>query len=58
MGESLKELEETLYWLELLAESDVIKPAMLTPLQNETHGLIAFFITIIKKVKANSLRNS
>ena len=48
----LQELEETLYWLELLNEAEIIAQDRLKPLQDEAEELIAILITIIKKVKA------
>jgi four helix bundle protein len=47
----LQELEETAYWLELLAESGIISAERLKPLQTETEELTAIFVTIVKKVK-------
>ena len=40
MGDSLKELEETAYWLELLVESGTISPQKLAALLDETSQLI------------------
>ncbi len=47
----LQELEETAYWLELLAESRVFRETRLSALNNETNELIAIFTTCVKKVK-------
>jgi four helix bundle protein len=47
-----QELDESELWLELLAESDAIKPSMVEPLRQETNELIAIFVTMTKKVKA------
>ena len=49
---SLQEIEETLYWLELLDEMHIFPPDKLKPIQQETNELKAIFITIAKKVKA------
>ena len=48
MGDCLKELEETQYWLELLVDSGCVTLAKMTPLLNETNELIAIFVTIKK----------
>ncbi len=48
---SLQELEETLYWLELLEESEFFPREKLKLIQLETMELKAIFITIAKKVK-------
>ena len=49
---SLQELEETLYWLELLEEMRIFSPEKLGPIKQEANELRAIFITIAKKVKA------
>jgi four helix bundle protein len=46
-----QELDESDLWLELLADSDVIKPALIRPLRQETNELIAIFVTITRNVK-------
>ena len=52
IGECLKGLDETDYWLELLAESKIITGSNLASLQDETRQLIAILTTISKKSKA------
>ena len=51
IGDSLKEIEETAYWLELLVESDIVPPAKMTDLLDETNQLTAILTTIDKKAK-------
>ena len=51
---SLQELEETQYWLELLADSEMIKPERLTDLSKEADELIAIFVSIVVKLKAKT----
>lgn len=53
LGDCLKELDETAYWFELLAESGIFPAERLTPLQDECNQLIAIFTTISKKVKGH-----
>jgi four helix bundle protein len=48
MNSGLQELDETDWWLELLAESGLIKPSRLDELRAETNELIAIFVTCIK----------
>ena len=48
---ALQELDETAYWLELLAESSIVKPDRLKPLTDECEELIAMFVTMVKNVK-------
>lgn len=47
----LQELDETLYWLELLAEANIITSKRLEPLQRETNELIAMFVSMAKGLK-------
>ncbi|MEI6645284.1 MAG: four helix bundle protein [bacterium] len=54
VGDCLKELDETSYWLELLTESETMSAAKLTSLQDECNQLLAIFTTISKHAKANS----
>jgi four helix bundle protein len=56
LGDCLKELEETCYWLELLCEAEIISSDRLTALQDECNQLIAILTTISKKVKASGKR--
>ncbi len=52
-GDSLRELEETGYWLELLLEANLARREAITPLKNECDELIAIFVTILKRSKEN-----
>lgn len=53
IGDSLKEIEETEYWLELLIESGCVQADRMSGLLDETRQLIAIFTTIDKKAKAS-----
>lgn len=48
----LQELEETVYWLDLLNDAGIVRSDPLAPIQKETRELIAIFVTIAKKVKS------
>jgi four helix bundle protein len=52
VGDCLKELEETSYWLELLIEAEIVQSDRLASLQDECNQLIAILTTIAKKVKS------
>jgi four helix bundle protein len=54
LGDCLKELEETSYWLELLVESDSVSVRKMSALLQETNELLAIFATISKKAKARN----
>jgi len=53
MGDCLKELDETAYWLELLLEAAIVAQPRLSALLDETSQLIAIFVTIINRAKEN-----
>ena len=48
VGGYLKELDETAYWLEPLAESGIVPATKLASLQDETNQLLAILTTISK----------
>jgi len=52
IGDCLKEIEETEYWLELLVDSGCATPSKMADLLDETRQLIAIFTTIDKNSKA------
>jgi four helix bundle protein len=54
LGDCLKELDETSYWLELLVEADIFPNERLASLQDECNQLIAILVTISKKVKSQA----
>ena len=54
MNGGLQELDETHWWLELLAESDLINPSRLTELRDETNHLIAIVVTCIRNAPAKT----
>lgn len=47
-GDSQKELEETIYWMELLTESGTVTPAKMKLLFRESEELMSIFSAIIK----------
>ena len=52
-GDSLREIEEGAYWLELLVESGVVSVEKLAPLRQECEELTAIFVTILKRAKTS-----
>ncbi|MGO8925482.1 MAG: four helix bundle protein [Limisphaerales bacterium] len=58
MGDCLKELEETEYWLELLVDSGTVSARKMAALLEETNELLAIFTTISKKTKARNAEAS
>ena len=53
-GDSLRELEETAYWLELLVDGKIVPAEKLSALRQECDELIAIFVTILKRSKETS----
>ena len=56
IGDCLKELDETEYWLELLVESGIVAKEKMADLLDETNQLLAIFTTVSKNAKKN-IRN-
>jgi four helix bundle protein len=52
-GDSLREIEESAYWLELLVESGIVSVEKLAPLRQECEELTAIFVTILKRAKTS-----
>ena len=53
IGDCLKELDETAYWLELLVDGGVVPATRLVSLRDECDQLLAIFTTISKRAKLN-----
>jgi four helix bundle protein len=53
-GDSLRELEETNYWLELLVDGEIVSADRLASLRRECNELTAIFVTILKRSKQPS----
>jgi len=53
IGDCLKEADETLYWLELLAVEKIFPEKQLAPLIKEADELVAIFTTIAKNARGN-----
>jgi len=58
LGDCLKELEESAYWLELLVDSGCGSAGKMAALPQETNELIAIFTTISKKTKARTVETA
>jgi len=52
MGIVEEEVDETLYWMELLVETGIVKREKLGPLMKEADELAAIAVTSIKTSKA------
>ena len=52
-GECLRELDESAYWLELLADGEIMATGQLQPVHKECEELIAIFVASIKTARNN-----
>ena len=48
---ALQELDESVYWMELLIESDIVPPQRLQSLLQEADELIAMTVTSVRTIK-------
>jgi four helix bundle protein len=58
MGIVEEQADETLFWLELLEESDLVLAAKLTAIKREADELIAITVASIKTARPNRASNS
>lgn len=52
LGIVLEEADESLYWLEILAETDIMKAESLGPLMEEANQLVAIFVSSLNTAKS------
>ncbi len=52
----MQELEETIYWLELLEGAQLRSPIQVEPLKNEANELMAILVTIVRKTKSRLIQ--
>jgi four helix bundle protein len=52
IGLVLEEADESLYWLELLDETAILKPEILSPLLIEANELVSIFVATLNKAKS------
>ena len=53
MGDVEEECDESLYWMEVLEQSGIIKPALLSSLKTEGNELLAIAVATITTAKRN-----
>jgi four helix bundle protein len=49
-----EEADETLYWLELLVEANIVPLAKLTNLMSETNQIVAMIVSSIKTIRSRN----
>ncbi len=52
LATALRDADETLYWLELLSESETMKPDQLADLINESQQLVAMLTASVKPTRS------
>ena len=57
MGVVLEEADETVFWLELLSKSGIVKPQRLIPLLKEANELVAIFAASRRTAKSRRAKN-
>jgi four helix bundle protein len=55
MGIVEEEVVESIYWMELLVEANIVMPAELEFLTKEAHELLAITVSSIKRAKSNKI---
>jgi four helix bundle protein len=50
----LEEADETLYWLEIISETQIIEPDMLVPLITETKELVKIFTASLNTARRDA----
>jgi len=50
---AVREADETLYWLELLADSETVKPELLKDLMSECNELVAILAASVKTAQSH-----
>jgi four helix bundle protein len=53
---AIQELDETMYWMELLVEAEIVSPRRLQPLHDEADELMAILVSSVKTIKARRRR--
>jgi four helix bundle protein len=53
---SLKEARETLYWLRLLAATEIVRSTRLTPIIKEADEIVSILTAIVKNASTSSAR--
>lgn len=52
-----REAAETCYWIELIGESELVKPELLGPLHDEARSLLAILTASVRTAKKKSFEN-
>ena len=53
---AIQELDESIYWLELLIESDIVRKARVAPLLTEANEIMSILVASVRTVKSRKER--
>ncbi len=53
LGIVLEEADESLYWLEIIVETQILKPELVDPMRTEADQLVSIFVASINTAKGN-----
>ncbi len=53
LGIALEEADESLYWLEILAETQIVKRELVAPVLKEANELVAIFVASLNTARSN-----
>ncbi|MCG3130876.1 MAG: hypothetical protein FLDDKLPJ_01650 [Phycisphaerae bacterium] len=56
LGVAVEEADETLYWLELLAESEIIPHRRITGLMSEFHEILSILVAAVRTTRRRRMR--
>ena len=51
-----EETDETLFWLEMIADCELVKPEKIAGLKKEANELLAIFVTSLKTARKNGMK--
>ncbi len=53
-----EEADESEFWLEIIIEAEMLKPALVEPLRQEAHELVAIFVSSRKSASENLTKDN
>jgi four helix bundle protein len=56
LGIALEEADESLYWLEVLCETEIVEPELLKPLITEAAELVAILVASVNTIVSTNTR--
>ena len=53
----IEEADESLYWLEVIEEAELLSNKIIAPLAKEANELVSIFVATVKTVKSNNKKS-